>query len=1281
MADSRSIDPGIEVKIGAKPPIPYPTEEQDNPGKGPCLFYSFTISLMPALREEILSGSFTKTGSLYKKIKPYLPKEINDNAFKELILNFDYNFPKKDSESYKTLDLFADAFRKYVVALREDQITKSMIEAETKEQKEGETFADGLRRSLERNSSLYPEIITEIDYFYTGFNIKDPKAYFQLSDIRDEVYRDRNKVLMPVIEKCVKEFKKWSEKASNEKMRKEALYHYVTAKLFCPRKAEELTKILKKKPSDDATFHKILSFEINQLEHNSPFAKFNRDKERATHWGTNTDANTLASALDINLVIAKGGSVVAGHNIETKKDTSKWVVKLNNVHGMHWKTYVQSDEKIYQQYRRFENKRNFQTEIATVLNAMIPLTKDREEAKLAQQWLATLKSDRNKVIRESEDWIKKNPNQKSEFSHLLRYLILRNQQENLKVLSPEKDIAKTKAQDLLEKFIADETKVIAVQDLEAFYHHMKFLDDDEITIMLSSLNQRFPEEALSLILNLELDYQPLSLELSKLRNLLSDNAANSWKERLGQYEVKNALVTEKIDNILQNPDLAGELYNGCDNPSKTDARKAFIDKLNVLIKTLPAHSPKEKPIDMIKLLGEDGIELYKKALQEEFNSKEFRRQVLIESTKHYEGPKWKEKMVLWITGPAASGKSFARDSLVQQATKEMSCDPDDLSGNLVVSVDGGVERDVSTMRKLFLQVALGKGLEGIRDLESEKIHPKNNEDKKIKIKEYISKISEKSDSLNMVIPATCTTSINKKVKQYSKTDNIKQIFSRVKAGNSVEQDVRLRNTIKRQGDERAWLKIKRFILIKMFNQDPGCESKKYDWKGFFFGVVLSSRAEKNYKKCQAQAGKKATVFHNINDLMYAKKVGTTWKESNNPNDRPVIKLTERAFNHWKKNKKDLGDLASWWNSLPKDHAFKNSIVHDVSSAAPKAVSEKKETISQQTDVTMDMKHSSEPAPVILEKKENISEQPVAIDTKESSPTKVLSNTAEPLIDVARTTLTEKIKTSQPTEPQLSHPESNTKLELAPDEKVLNTVLKKGKGDVIGAFVEGVNKKNEYEITCTGMPKTIQGETEPSHDMLLYAKAQIDALQKAFHNPTPPVEVTITKHVVDECLIKAYILICNINNIKFDNQSALQYTPTEKQLNQAKHFLKNPQKNKKESSSTLRFFGALGRRHAEQHLNKFEIQKLLSEMNNCIIQLDPSQHTKTQSQSNLITNLNIKVKQIEGFKKQAEGIINNPDMNKTRKEEARNLLLEIDKLITKMDSLEVLREKNTHRIST
>ncbi len=206
-------------------------------------------------------------------------------------------------------------------------------------------------------------------------------------------------------------------------------------------------------------------------------------------------------------------------------------------------------------------------------------------------------------------------------------------------------------------------------------------------------------------------------------------------EKLLQLRKKEQLRGKELRVELGKEGLA-KLYEGTDEKTvigSTVAREAFLSYLarrKEAMAALPADKTNTKEISMEELLGEVGIQKYMAALTEETNSQAFRNAVMLQSTRHYEGKQWEEPKVIIGAGATGSGKSHARDQVVASISEEKDKGH---PGNDVVSVDGGIEREVSQIRMLTLQVALSKGYNGIDDLQkvSEKID--------IKIKSKIQK--------------------------------------------------------------------------------------------------------------------------------------------------------------------------------------------------------------------------------------------------------------------------------------------------------------------------------------------------------------------------------------------------------------------------------------------------------------------------------------------------------------------------------------------------------------
>ena len=260
-----------------------------------------------------------------------------------------------------------------------------------------------------------------------------------------------------------------------------------------------------------------------------------------------------------------------------------------------------------------------------------------------------------------------------------------------------------------------------------------------------------------------------------------------------------------------------------------------------------ATDPESATISMKALLGEEGVKLYKLALEEEMNSKEFRYAVAEASTTHYEGPKWKkERPVVIVAGPSGCGKSHAAQNAIKTANRFLPTDDQDMSGNKVISADGGIVREVSQMRKLLVQVALNQGFTGVEDLHSKsKVLEKT--------KRYVQAAAFATPDVGVVIPETFSKWLNplsaarNLLKRVDALENTKQIFARVEgADESIFQ-----KTVAFMGSRRAW-KTKDFDTQRAIDlnisKDDICESKAYGAQGFGPGKAGSICAEKWFNK-------------------------------------------------------------------------------------------------------------------------------------------------------------------------------------------------------------------------------------------------------------------------------------------------------------------------------------------------------------------------------------------------------------------------------------------------
>jgi hypothetical protein len=210
-------------------------------------------------------------------------------------------------------------------------------------------------------------------------------------------------------------------------------------------------------------------------------------------------------------------------------------------------------------------------------------------------------------------------------------------------------------------------------------------------------------------------------------------------------------------------------------------------------------NPKSATITVIDFLGPEGQKLYQNALREEMNSKEYRAAVFLASTNNFPGDKWEEKLVVTVAGPSGCGKSYAAQRAVEEASKTLKKSALDSgieqtidNNNFVVSVDGGIGREVSQMRKLLIQAANKQGFSGLLDLSKQSRVLD-------KVKFFVEEAVLENKKLGVVIPDTFSEWLPGLSKRYKDriraVDNIsntKQVFCRIvgEDPNTFEEVVR-----------------------------------------------------------------------------------------------------------------------------------------------------------------------------------------------------------------------------------------------------------------------------------------------------------------------------------------------------------------------------------------------------------------------------------------------------------------------------------------------------------
>ncbi len=403
----------------------------------------------------------------------------------------------------------------------------------------------------------------------------------------------------------------------------------------------------------------------------------------------------------------------------------------------------------------------------------------------------------------------------------------------------------------------------------------------------------------------------------------------AWEAKIGNYEITDP--RSHVETPEQSALRAEALLGGADSPGMQalhagvtlssrapNARQRFLRKLGQVLADAATEvqitgedqrttHPENYLANLDRLLGADGIALYKAAIAEERNSAEFRNALFLSSTKHYEGPRWTERMVLWVAGESASGKSTAADAIIQKAGADLMPhvppeDDDYDAGNQVVSIDGGIEREISQMRQMVLQVALKKGFAGIDELD---------EQADLNAKKFVARAAEATENLNIVIPCTFTSNLRKdSIKKYAEMENTKQIFSKIVGGEIEGDNERLQRSVHRMGSSRAW--SNRFgpedtydREISMNNRNINCESKKHLTRLLAIKRRYASLARGVYESAQEDNQKESVYLTVTNDLVFVNKNSRkNWVESTPETPtRDTIPTTVRALQAWKRYKK------------------------------------------------------------------------------------------------------------------------------------------------------------------------------------------------------------------------------------------------------------------------------------------------------------------------------------------------------------------------------------------
>lgn len=368
-----------------------------------------------------------------------------------------------------------------------------------------------------------------------------------------------------------------------------------------------------------------------------------------------------------------------------------------------------------------------------------------------------------------------------------------------------------------------------------------------------------------------------------------------YKEaKIEREEKEKARLVNLKDRL--GPQGLAQLYEGTSPVESTTARTRFLNYYHKRMEELKSEGGFEqnadKTVSLENFLGKEGFKLYKQAIREENRSKAFREAVFLKATKHYDGPKLDQPIDLVITGASSTGKTYGTEKLVEQILAEKTKGKTGNEGNDVVSIDGGIERELSQIRQIALEGALQVGYKGIQDLHK---HSKLNVKKQVK---NAVQNAEQKDTFSVAIPETCVS-----------RRSLKAILPNFNPATTIVAYVHADKTqTEISGNRRAWRSLKDGLYKKLgFNRnDMGCESKEYEGLWFQLGAKLSRMVLGEAKEAGCQ------TFVINNEIVFVKpdeRNACRWAVCTE--DSPdAIRLNRVDFDWWK----SAG--SSYWQDNP-----------------------------------------------------------------------------------------------------------------------------------------------------------------------------------------------------------------------------------------------------------------------------------------------------------------------------------------------------------------------------
>ncbi|WP_115705254.1 hypothetical protein [Legionella sainthelensi] len=282
-------------------------------------------------------------------------------------------------------------------------------------------------------------------------------------------------------------------------------------------------------------------------------------------------------------------------------------------------------------------------------------------------------------------------------------------------------------------------------------------------------------------------------------------------------------------------------------------------------------------------LGDKQLEeLYKLALEEEMNSKEYRNTLFNRSINEIDGPIGNEKLLVFLGGASGSGKTSALKALVNEVLENQNLKGQET--NYCTSLDGALAREVSQMRSITAACVEKKGYSGTIDLQKAS-------DILDGVKNTLEKVAFAENNLNIAIPETYSKIYSvhfmmKYLKMLHTPDRI-MVFGRVEAK---------KDAVAFMGTNRAYKdkpEAEQDYSKKCI--DPNVKSdkehKRYNSAGFIWGDLGSKIAQHIFNmyqmKVQESNPEKPLLSLVLNSDLSVK---TEWGKK--------VLVSERVYNEW-----------------------------------------------------------------------------------------------------------------------------------------------------------------------------------------------------------------------------------------------------------------------------------------------------------------------------------------------------------------------------------------------